>query len=141
MTKETLQKYQHIKRERDQIRLRLDELEARLGSMGGSNLDGMPRSSVPGDPTGRAATQHLALVEHYEAKLAELDALQLEIEQAIERLEPVERQLLRCRYIDGMSWEAVCVAMGYSWRQTHRLHSAALQKLREMEDAKHETDL
>jgi RNA polymerase sigma factor (sigma-70 family) len=134
VTKEKLQQYKHIKWERDQIRQKLAELEAGLGSAGGSNLDGMPRSSGPGDPTGRAALQLLALREHYDNKLAELAELQLAIEKAIDSLEPTERKLLRHRYIDGLRWEDICVAMSYSWRQIHRLHSAALQKLREMEE-------
>lgn len=133
MTKEQLQSYRHIKKEAEQIKRELAELEANLCSVGGSGLDGMPRSSGPGDPTGRAALQLLTLKERYHDKLAELTAMQLQIEQAIDSLAPVERKLLRHRYIEGLGWEAVCVAMGYSWRQTHRLHSAALNKLRGQE--------
>jgi hypothetical protein len=39
---------------------------------------------------------------------------------------------MRHRYIDGKSWEEVCVAISYSWRQTHNLHDQALNKLLEM---------
>ncbi|MBQ3065357.1 MAG: hypothetical protein IJC98_03875 [Clostridia bacterium] len=37
--------------------------------------------------------------------------------------------MARYRYIDGLSWENVCEKMNYSWRQTHRIHSAMLDKL------------
>lgn len=38
-----------------------------------------------------------------------------------------EQTLLRLRYIIGLSWEEVAVAIGYSWRQTHRIHGDALR--------------
>jgi RNA polymerase sigma factor (sigma-70 family) len=53
------------------------------------------------------------------------------IEMAIRRLEPVERNLLRSRYIEGRSWEEICVEMCYSWRNIHNIHSRALIKLKE----------
>ena len=55
-------------------------------------------------------------------------------EKAIEALEPTARMLLRFRYIDGLPWEEVCVRMNYSWRQTHRMHSKALEALKEGEE-------
>jgi hypothetical protein len=38
--------------------------------------------------------------------------------------------LIRLYYIDGLTWEKVCVDINYSWRQTHRLHSEALKKIK-----------
>ena len=43
-----------------------------------------------------------------------------------------ERTLLRMRYIQGMRWEDICVAMGYEWAQTHRVHGAALKEVEEI---------
>lgn len=37
------------------------------------------------------------------------------------------RQLLRYRYIDGMTWERVAVSIGCSWQNTHKMHRKALQ--------------
>ena len=39
------------------------------------------------------------------------------------------RELLRLRYIDGLSFEQIAVRMSYSWRQVIRLHGAALSKV------------
>lgn len=39
------------------------------------------------------------------------------------------RQLLRYRYIDGMTWERVAVTMNYSWKQVCRMHGNALNVL------------
>ena len=38
---------------------------------------------------------------------------------------------MRCRYIDGLSWDDVAEKIGYCWAQTHRLHAQALRKLKE----------
>jgi hypothetical protein len=36
---------------------------------------------------------------------------------------------MRHRYLEGLTWEKVCVEMNYSWRQTHNIHARALDKL------------
>ena len=130
MTKERLRKYRDIVREIRQIEDLLAEVEARMAAPKVPQLTGMPGGG-PKDPdkmTGIVA-RHMALVERYQARLAELEAEQLEIEEAIEALDPRERTLCRLRYIQGKSWEAICVEMSYAWAQTHRLHKQALEKL------------
>ena len=39
------------------------------------------------------------------------------------------RLLLLYRYIDGKTFEQITVDMSYSWKQVHRLHSKALNKI------------
>ena len=73
--------------------------------------------------------RHVELQEKYEAKIAEMTAEMLQIEVAIETLDPTARMLLRYRYMDGLKWEEVCVRMNYSWMQTHRIHANALNQL------------
>ena len=64
-------------------------------------------------------------------KLADLIEGQLRIEKAIESLEPIERELLRLRYIDGAEWIDVAAEIHYEWTQTHRIHARALAKIRD----------
>lgn len=68
----------------------------------------------------------------YEQKLQELTEAQIAIEQAIAQLSPVERQLIRLRYLDGLEWHRVCSRIHYEWRQTHRIHANALEKLKKL---------
>ena len=135
MTKDELKKqlhsYRDLDAERRQIELELERVEAFMTAPKGTNWDGMPRGGSGGDPILSVVTQHIHLQERYQTKLAELAEAQTEIEDMIEGLEPRERQLMRHRYIDGMCWEEVCVAMCYSWRQTHNIHSSALDKILE----------
>lgn len=125
--------YQNIARERRQIETMLAEVEAAMQGPKVQRLDGMPRGGTPdgGSATEMLVAKHIELQRRYQEKLEAMAATQLEIEQAIEALDPTARLLLRCRYLEGLKWEEVCVRLNYSWRQTHRLHSEALRKLRE----------
>ena len=138
MTKAELKKMLHQFRdlhfEQQHILAELERVENAMESPRGSNMDGMPRNSGGGDPVSGIVAQHMALADHYRRKSAELAAAQLRIETIIDGLEPVERSLMRHRYIDGLDWEMVCVAMNYSWRQTHRMHARILDKLADPEE-------
>lgn len=127
--KRQLHRYRDLEAERRQLELELKKMAEFLGTPRGTNWDGMPRASGVGDPVLSVVSQHLALQERYRRQLEKLVKAQTEIENIIENLEPLERKLMRHRYIEGLAWEAVCVAMNYSWRQTHRIHSAILDKI------------
>lgn len=67
---------------------------------------------------------------NYERQREKLLDAMTEVERLIERLDdPKARELMRCRYLDGMDWEDVCEAINYSWSQTHRIHGKALNDL------------
>lgn len=130
MTKERLRRYGALRLEAAQLRDRLSEVEAAMQAPQGQQLTGMPCSGSGESRTAEALTvQHLTLLEHYRDKLTALAAEQLAIEQAIDTLGQQERMLMRYRYLDGLSWEEVCAAMHYSWRQVHRIHASALRQL------------
>lgn len=136
MTKERLRQYRELKREKAQIEEKIEELEGVMYAPRGTNYEEKIRAqSKTGSITEVLHEQHEALERLYNAKLVELNACLLEIETAIESLtDSTERQLMRLRYIDGLTWEEVAVALSYGWTQTHRLHSRALEKLRAAEE-------
>lgn len=111
MPKEQLRNYRTIKKEYRHIEQRLRNLEKR------------PESEEE---------ILRPLREFYAAKLEELTQAQLCIEHAIETLDPVERDLIRLRYIDGLPWHRVAAAINYSEQQTYRIHGEALQKLKKL---------
>ena len=134
MTKEQLKAYRSIKLERDMLADRIKELEAVLYSPRTSRLDATPCDGTShSSPVETAAIKHAELLERYQQKVLELSKALVEIEEAIEVLEPRERTLIRLHYAEGLTWEEVCVAMSYSWRQVHRIHAKALEMLREVE--------
>lgn len=126
--KKRLYSYVNLQRERQQIIEERERLLARLGP-GAQNLDGMPRNQGKGDALANGVAAAADLLTMYEAKAYELAKAQKDIEKMIEGLEPVERMLARFRYIEGHTWEEVCVDMSYSWRQVHRIHGRILDKL------------
>ena len=133
--KKKLREYRSIKKEFDQIELQLARFKKLMGAAAGSNMDGMPHSSSgKSDPVLRKVEQHEALQERYHEKLIALIAAQHEVEDMIETLDSTERRLVRHRYIEGLSWERVCVVMNYSWSQVHQIHRDILDKLSENAD-------
>ena len=124
-----LGEYLDLEKERLQILDELTKLEARRTAPGTSKWDAMPRGGGGGNAMDSGLEQKENIVERYHRKVANMESVQAQIEDMIESLESTERKLLRHRYIEGLTWERVCVAMGYSWRQTHNIHASALDKL------------
>jgi DNA-directed RNA polymerase specialized sigma subunit len=129
MTKERLRNYANLKEERNQLRRQLEELEAALYYPKIQRLNGMPSAPSKENTLELMVARHAELQEKYEAKIAEMNAEMLLIEEAIEALDPTARMLLRYRYLECLKWEEVCVKMNYSWMQTHRIHANALNQL------------
>lgn len=89
-------------------------------------------------------------------KFDRLVELELEIDRAVDELirtkaevlsgimkleDGRHRKILRLRYIDGKTFEEIAVDIKYSWKQTRRLHAAALVKMEEVlnESTGHDT--
>lgn len=110
MTKDQLRQHRGIKLEICQIKRRIKDLEA--------------------EPADQSISQPLR--DLYAEKLHELISSQLRIENAIESLNPTERELMRMRYIDGAEWLDICETIHYEWTQTHRIHARALNKIKNL---------
>jgi hypothetical protein len=63
------------------------------------------------------ARQKMALLEVEKEVIARIDALDNQ----------TYRLLLTLRYVNCKKWEEIALAMGYSWRNTVRLHGEALR--------------
>lgn len=136
MTKERLRKYRAIKRERDHIHAKIEEIETLLYGLRSPQISGMPRggNETRDDRRDSLIQRKSDLQALYKQKEAELDMEILAIEAAISSLpNPTERMLMRLYYIDGLTWEEICVQIHYGWTQTHKYHAAALRKLKTQE--------
>lgn len=127
--KRKLNGYNSREHERRQLEAQLERLEASMTAPRVQALDGMPKGPGGGDAMTEVVAELIDLQERYREKLAQLVTAQAEVESMIEGLAPTERRLMRHRYLEGMVWEEVCVAMAYSWRQIHRIHGQILDKL------------
>lgn len=137
MEKAEFRNYRTLVTEVQQLREQLSVLESSLYSPKGQRFTSTPR--VPsGDRSTMdgAVDRHIKLEQLYRENLAEKEAQQLAVEQAIQSLgDTPERLIMRALYIEGRSWSAVICKMqklGYSERTTYRLHGYALLKLKEV---------
>lgn len=127
--KEYLKSYRRaIKREQDILdeiqRLRLDKMFPSVVN------DGMPRGSSHSDLSDYVAILDEQIELLKKERLEKVRCYQ-KIERQIRQMENEdEQEVLRLRYILGLKWEEVAVKMGYSWKQTHRIHSSALQNFK-----------
>ena len=124
--KEYLKSYRRaIKREQDILdeiqRLRLDKMFPSVIN------DGMPHGSSHSDLSDYAAILDEQIELLKEERLEKVRCYQKIERQICQMQNEDEQEVLRLRYILGMKWEEVAVKMGYSWKQTHRIHSSALQ--------------
>lgn len=128
--KTALKSYRALKREHDDLVRRREEIEASI--LGSPRLDGMPHGGSVSNPTATIGAALAELSALYDGKASQLAAAMILVEDMIDHLaDPTQRMIARLYYIDGLTWEQVCVAANYSWRQTHRIHAALLDELSE----------
>lgn len=126
--KEYLRSYQKAVRREQEILEEIQQL--RMDKMFPSVVnDGMPKGSKQSD-----LSEYIAKVDELiqELKNERFKKIKLmdDILYSISVLEDEdEKTVLRLRYIKGVRWEDICVAIDYSWKQTHRIHSRALKNL------------
>ena len=125
-----LKSYLRDKQAVRRIEEQLAELRLSKLSPGMSMGDGMPHGSDMRD-----LSDYAAKVDELERELiqARYDRIQSfrKVQAAIEEIEDeTEKDLLTYRYLKGMQWERIAVAMGYSWKHVHRIHAAALKNLK-----------
>ena len=126
--KEYLRSYQKAVRREQEI---LDEIQQlRMDKMFPSVVnDGMPKGSEQSDLSEYAAKVD-ELIQRLKNQRFEKIKLLDDILYSISLLkDDDEKSVLHLRYIKGVRWEDICVAIDYSWKQTHRIHSRALKNL------------
>lgn len=75
----------------------------------------------------------VVLETEIDRKIDELVGVKAEILKAINRVDDRRfRDVLRLRYIESMTFEAIAVETHYSYMQTCRLHGRALLKIEEL---------
>lgn len=107
------------------IQEEIDEL--RLDKMCPSVIsDGMPHASTCSDLSSYAV-KLIELEEKLIAARYKRINLYTDILDRIEDMKnETEKNILRLKYLRCKTWDKVAVEMGYSWKQIHRLHGAAL---------------
>lgn len=131
MTKEELKEYIETKREIKIIEEKIEFLEEKKTSIKSMIIDDMPKPEPEQDRLGQLLVQIEELIEIYNKKQDKLFKQQMKIEKCIDKLEDsIDRNILRLKYIDGYTWERICVMLNYSWNGIHKKHRKILEKIR-----------
>ena len=131
MTKEELNKYTETKREIEIIEDKIEYLKEKKTSIKSMVITDMPRgSNSENDRLGILLGEIEELLNIYNEKQIRLIKQQIKIEEAISILDdPIDRNIMRLRYLEGMKWEKICVEVNYRWAQVHRHHKSILEKI------------
>ena len=129
MTKTELQGYVKLSMEVIGLEEELELLEAQLYRPRMALLTGMPRGGSPVTIADKLAKlENLKL--QYQKKWDKAMAQRKHIETAIDTLTcPIERTIMRYKYIHGHTWETICDKTHYCWDSVHRYHNKALKNL------------
>lgn len=129
LTKQELKKYKEMDCELKRLEDKIMEIETKLYSVKNSTLSDMPKGGLAMDMADKIA-RLVDLKALYNDKWDKLISERIRIEKAINNLDDsTERALMGYKYIDGLTWEEVCVKINYSWRQTHYVHCRALKNI------------
>ena len=126
-----LERYKDTKEEIEKLKERIIKLENSLISPRISNISDLPRSSSH-------MSEHLTedlyklneLKSKYMSIVYKLCDQQLEIEEMIAELEPIERELVRLRYFDELPWWKISNELHYGQRQVFNIHNKIIKKLK-----------
>ena len=132
MTKEELKEYIETKREIEIIKEKLEYLCMTKGGVKSMVITDMPRGgSSEDDRLLEIMIEIEKLEEMYNKKRLKLMKQLNEIENVIDSLEePIDRNIMRMRYIKNYTWERICVELNYSWNGIHKRHRKILDKIR-----------
>ena len=128
--KEILLQYRAAEREEKRLEAEIQRWRSRAEKMT-AGYGGIP--SGGGD--GRSLENTMAHIDDLTRQLAQrldrLVTLRQKIVTAIDSVpDPKQRELLRLRYIDGLTWGKLAVVMGYDdLRWIYRLHGRALEQM------------
>lgn len=108
--------------------------ESYYDTIGGQSLDGMPKGKNHITNVVEAVALNIPegtaeAIESYEAKIAELQALKVEILKEISRLEYRLKSIVMDYYLNGLKWEQVSARNHYSERQCKNIRDAAVKSL------------
>lgn len=130
MTKERLRHYTYLIKEIEAQKERLAQMEASLLHPQQTIGDGMPRSNFAVDRMATAIANKIALEEMIMENIIKAQEEATAIERAIQTLEaPIDRELMRLKYLDGLTWEEVAEQLCKSRQWVTVLHGRILQKL------------
>ena len=128
--KEYLNSYKKKVRKLVSLRNQEKALRIELENPKAIKYNDMPSSNISTDLSDKMVTLE-RLQDKIQQKIEEIIILKTDIEDKVTDMEDgIESDIIRKRYIEFKDWTVICVEIGYSWKQTHRIHSNALENFK-----------
>ncbi len=126
--KEYLLQYQQIQREIEDIDRRMAQVRLKYAAPSAINYSDMPKAHNSNHDLSDYIAKMDELTDYMISKYNRLRGIEIDIYMRVDRMEnQQERELLRYRYIDGMTWTQVADAMLTTERNVYFIHGRALQ--------------
>lgn len=130
MTKERLNRYIWLNVEIENQTERIERMDTELSSPAVSRLDRMPHSSQIGTKLEVKIARKMELEELRKKNIKKANREAVAIEKAIQMLLlPRDRELMRFKYLEGMTWEETSEKLGISRQWAVTLHERILKEL------------
>ena len=120
-----LERCRRLRREAEYARERLQEFTLKVTT----RTDLLSRGSGKGQPTEAAALAMINMEDMLSFILKDYESLVKEISEACLKIDPVYRELIMLRYIEGCSWSDIELKMMYSVSYLYELHRKAIKAI------------
>ena len=130
MTKERLRQYVWLVLEIKNQEERYERVRAETVSPASPRLDGMPRSNFAANRLEDKVARMIELERLLKKNIKKAQKEAAEIERAIQTLAlPRDRELMRLKYLEGLTWEEVSEKLDISRQWATSLHGRILKEL------------
>ena len=126
--KEYILQYQQIQREIEDIDRRMAQVRLKYAAPSAINYSDMPKAHNSNHDLSDYVAKMDELTDYMISKYNRLRGIEIDIYMRVDRMEnQQERELLRYRYIDGMTWTKIADALGTTERNVYFIHGRALR--------------
>ena len=126
--KEYLHQYRNIQREIEDIDRRMAQIRLKYVAPSAINYSDMPKAHNSEHDLSDYIVKMDELTGYMISKYTRLRGIEVDIYMRVDRMENQrERELLRYRYIDGMTWTEIADALDITERNVYFIHGRALR--------------
>lgn len=126
--KEYLKSYRDVQREIKDLDYRMAQLRLKYTAPSAIEYSDMPKAHNTEHDLSEYVAKMDEMTDYMISKYTRLRGIEVDIYLRLDKMEKQdERELLRLRYIDGMTWEKIADRLGFDVRHIHRIHGRALQ--------------
>lgn len=122
-----LEKCRRLRREAEYAKERLQEITPKITAR--TDLLSRGSGKGQGQPTEAAALAMISIEDMLSFILKDYESLVKEISEACMKIDPVYRELIMLRYIEGCSWSDIALKMMYSESYLYELNRKAIQEI------------